>query len=1083
MAKLIRKISLVVSLLLCGILVIGTVIAFENAVVISEALGLVTFRIDNTEVDPNADTEYIKSSYKTLDEVVADGRAATKQIVEEGSVLLKNDNNALPIAKGTKVSLLGTTAYNPVYGGTGSGTISVADATPFLKSVKDAGLSVNPVLEAQYTLTSGTGWGTNTYRRRTTGSYGVAIHKINEVPWNLFTSTYLDSIDEYNTAIVFIGRNGGEGNDLRNFPLGQEVNPGAISGPGHDGIDNGDGLGMDYLGLNQNEIDLFKGLKAKKDAGQISKIITVINFAAMLEGNFIKDPQYGIDSALWVGANGLGGAAVGELLVGDSTPSGRLPDTMFLDNAMNPVNVNFTPRTYTGLDAVNMPTKWGSGNYPGYTFANYMVYQEGLYLGYRYTETRYEDNVLGTAKVGTYDYDSVVAYPFGYGLSYASFATSDVSVTRNTSNNRYYTVSVKVTNNSTNNVSGKFSVPIYVSKPYGEYAKRNGIQVPAVELIDFAKTKLLAKGESQTLTTEIDEKFFASYDANEAKTYVLMGGDYYVCVGGSAHEAANNLLMAKKANGIAINESKMVGTGDATKVVKFGISENKIKYSFSDGVNSLTGQKNPRITNLFDFSDINRYSGRGSNKVNYYDRSDWNGTVSLDMVNGHPKLMATKQMVQEMYAQVPFEVGTYGTGVAKTPDEYKQVIPTDDIAYPKMGADNGLSLIDLRVDADGNEISYFDPIWDTFLDQLTWDDLKRLPASGQRTTEAIVSVNKPGTRHNNGPNGFSGSYRNDAGLAWKTELKNGNNTGTNGAPVPANSTSDAYKNDARATGFPSNATLAATFSKELASLAGKIIGEDGLWMGQHGIFGLGLNIHRSSYLGRVCEYYSECGTMTGIIGALQTKEIEARGVHVFNKHCALNDAETNRHGTGNWINEQALREIYLRAFELPVYSGGNALMATFSRFGTQSGAACRELNTDFFRGEVGLLGPVVTDYYGDMNGSTSVDPYFEMTYGVYNGGSDLCDGNVMSAGHFNQFDNGNYGEMAWAMRDSAKRILYYTLTSHVMNGMASGTKIVRLTPFWQPLLISLSVGMGVILLGLVAWTTVAIVAEKRRVKA
>ena len=270
----------------------------------------------------------------------------------------------------------------------------------------------------------------------------------------------------------------------------------------------------------------------------------------------------------------------------------------------------------------------------------------------------------------------------------------------------------------------------------------------------------------------------------------------------------------------------------------------------------------------------------------------------------------------------------------------------------------------------------------------------------------------------------------------------------------------------------------------MAADVGKTIGEDGLWGNQHGLFGLGLNIHRSSYLGRVCEYYSECGTLTGIIGTMQTREMEKRGVHVFNKHCALNDMETNRHGVNDWIQEQALREIYLRAFELPVYEGGMALMASFSRFGTWAAAACGPLMDGFFRGEVGMLGPVVTDYYGDMNGNQANDPYFEMLYGVYSGGSDLCDGNVNSTYTQPVEDAdkqiGKFGAVAWAIRRSAKRIMYYTLTSHKMNGMTSGTKIVSLTPWWQPLSIGLTIGFGAITVLVLGWAVVAEILERRK---
>lgn len=1068
MIKLIRKIALVVAVVLFGVLVVGTVIANENELMVNQALNVTTFKIDKSDVDPNQDTNYIKSVYDNLDDVVKAGRDKTVEVVEEGCVLLKNDNNTLPLKKNAKVTLIGAGAYDPVYGGTGSGGISTTEATDFHTALTNAGLFVNPKIKEAYTSDE---W--KQYKRGTGGSFGSTTVLINDAPWSAFDGALSDSIDEYGDAVIMVvSRRGGEGYDLRNNPM--------VGFEGHDGIDNGDGLGKDYLGLNANEISILEGLKAKKDAGKIKKIIILENYSALLEGNFIKDAKYGVDAAMWVGAPSLGGQGIGNLLVGDAQPSGRLTDTMFLDNAMNPVNVNYAPRLYENAADVDLAATLGNKLYIEYSLAAYTVYQEGMYLGYKYTETRYEDLVLGTANIGAYDYNKVVAYPFGYGMTYADFETSNVSVKK--TGDREYTVSVKVTNTSENEASGKYSVPIYISKPYGAYAKENGIQVPSVELIDFVKTsKALQKGESEELTVKLDEKYFASYDAEKAKTYVLMDGDYYVVVGGDAHEATNNLLMAKKANGVGIDESKMVGTGDASKAVKFTLNYSSDKYAFSDNVSSFTGTKGMRITNLFDFADINRYEGKGDNRVEYYSRDAWN-KVSLDMVNGYAKVRATEKLARDIYAQVPDETGVYNN-TPSVPDKYKQPIPKDNREYPTMGADNGLSLIDLRVDSEGNPISYFDPVWDKLLDQLTWEEMALLPTKGQRTTEALASVNKPGTRHDNGPNGFSTTYlsNNVNGLAYLKEVEAGHVDENGNITAEANKHLQGGRNATKTTGYPSNATLAGSFNKQLAREVGDLIGEDGLWSGRQGLFGLGMNIHRSSYLGRTCEYYSEDGMLTGIIGAHETAGIESKGVHVYNKHCALNDQEFNRHGVACWIPEQALREIYLRAFELPItMGGGTGTMASFSRFGPYSGAACRALGTDFLKGECGMLGLIVTDYYGDMNGNQNIDPYFEQVYGNYIGGCDLCDGNQPSTGnHFAKYKDG-YGEMAWALRDSAKRFLYYTLTSSAMNGMASGARIIQLTPWWKTLLLTFDIIFGIIVVGLAAWAVVDYVFEFKK---
>lgn len=1068
--KLLRKILTVTSFILFGVMIVGTLIANENATIISQQLGAQTYKIVEKE-NSDEDTEYIKSEYTKVGDVIKAGHETAKQVLGEGIVLLKNDNNALPLSSGDKVSMFGSASADPVYGGTGSGTISTTDAVSFYKSFTDAGLQVN---ETMYEYMSDKGSSRNPgkwfdYARGTSGSYGGTVLKINDAPWDIYQSIAGTTLDEYNNAIVVFGRIGGEGYDL------------IRKGGEGDAIDNNDGLGYDYLGLNQNELSILTGLKALKDEGKIKKIIVLINYSSMIEGSFIKDPQYGVDAALWVGATGIGGAAVGEVLTGKINPSGRLPDTMWMDNAMNPVNVNFYPYIYSNADSFGVPTYVGSGQYPEVTLASYSVYQEGMYLGYRYTETRYEDVVLGTSKVGNYNYNDVVAYPFGYGLSYTEFEYSDATVTK--TGDREYTVSVKVTN--AGKAAGKVSVPIWISKPYGKYARDNQIQVPSVELIDFGKTGIIEPGKSEVLTVKMDEKFFASYDAWGTKGYVLMDGDYYVAVGGSAHEAVNNLLMAKKENGIKIDESKMVGSaGNAGLVTKFTLSFNKSKYEVSDAVSSLDGKTQLKVTNLFDFADINRYEGRGDNHVNYYNRDNWEGTVSLDMTNGHPLLKMTEQMVKEIYAQVPEGTGK-SVGV---PEKYKQPIAKDDGAYPTYGAKNGLQLLDMKYDEKGEPVAYNDPIWDKFMDQITWDEMVAVLENGFHLTIEIPSVTKPATKDENGPNGFGGwafrqGYYTGRGLAYRTEVKAGH-LNESGEVDRSKADPDGYN---KPTGFPANGILAATFNKELAYQAGKIIGEDGLWAGFSGLYGIGANIHRSPYLGRTCEYYSECGTLTGVIAGYECKAIEEKGVHVYNKHCALNDMENTRHGVCDWISEQALREIYLRAFELPITIGdAYNTMASFSRFGTIAAPACKALGTDFLRGECGMKGIIVTDAYGDMDGSQNIEPYFEMVYGILVGGSDIPDGQQPKTGrHYDKFAPGSgYSEVAWAMRESVKRVCYQTLWSNAMNGYSSSTRLVPITPWWQKTLYAVDIVLGVIFAASLVWTGVALfLEEKERRKA
>lgn len=1037
--KLLQKIVIVVLTLVLGFFSTGTVIAMENVDAINSALGTTSFRIEVNEDAANQDTEYYKSEYTKLGDLIQAGADMTEEVMAEGAVLLKNENNALPLDKNSNISVFGAASADPIYGGTGSGSVDTSKAVDLYTGFENAGLKINPTLVEHYTTTwftkpEGGGWmsagdpydPTIHFRRHSAGWAGSGGMYIGGVPWDLVKTTAGDSFAQYGDAAVYvIGRVGGEGADLK---MDEAV----------------DGYNGDFLHITQKEMDTLAGLKELKEQGVFKSVIVIVNSASMLSCDFIVNDEYGIDAALWVGALGQnGGAAVGKLLTGEYVPSGKLSDTFWMSHEMNPVNVNYGYWEYQDAEKYGILSKQGNMFVPEPTLHAYVVYQEGMYLGYRYTETRYEDAVMGTAKVGDFNYSDVVAYPFGYGKSYTTFSYSNFSAVKE--GERSYKLTVDVTNTGST-YSGKEAVQFYVSKPYGDYAKQNKIQVPSVELLDFGKTKILAPGEKETLTVTVDERFFASFDAYGAGTYVIMPGDYYITAATDAHNAVNNVLAAKGYSG-----GKMVGTGDASLVQKFTMELDTEKYSVSDA----TG--NP-IVSLFDYADINRYEGRGSNSVEYYDRSNWEGTVSLDRVNGVPVLAATQKMAEDILAQCPIE--------------YNMPIPKDSekTAYPTYGKSAGISLVDMRVDSEGNPIDIDDPLWDTFMDQLTWDEIAKLVGNGYHMTALIESVGKPETNDENGPNGFNRTYGNaKEGLAYRLEAAAGH------VDAEGNLTDEADPNvKKKTTAMPANGIVAATFNKDVAYRAGKIIGEDGIWSGHAGLYGIGANIHRSPYLGRTAEYYSECGTLTGLIAAAECKGIEEKGVHVYNKHCVVNDQENARHGVGVWVTEQALREIYLRAFELPITLGGAYnTMSSFARIGPMAGPADGVLAQDFLRGECGMKGIIVTDMYTDMNGKQDNSPYFELAYGVYTGGCDIPDG----SDHEGQFDifrpdasgNGDYATMAWAMRLAAKRICYSIANSNAMNGIATGTVMVPVMTWWQTALIAVDVISGVLLAAALAW--------------
>ena len=1084
--KKIQKVIITFLVIVLGFTSVGTNIAWSNALVVSAALGQRSFEVIDDPEAETLDTEYFKSDYTKVGDLIKAGAKMTEEVMSEGAVLLKNDNNALPLQKQDKVSVFGTASADPVYGGTGSGSVDTSKAIDFttaFESEDGANLIMNPILKDKYagewfTKPAGGGWppvyedyDSEIHFRRHDSFFfdGSGSKYIGEVPWQKVEDGAGNTFASYGDAAIYIiARVGGEGTDSK-----MEGSP--------------DGLNGDYLTLNQKERDTLVGLSALREDGVFKKLVVVLNGAICPELDFLQRDEFAVDAALWVGGLGQNGATgVGKLLVGDYVPSGRSSDTLWLDNSLNPVNVNFGVFQFTNdqdFKDFGIPLNQGGNDVLRPAHTSYVVYQEGNYVGYKYTETRYEDTVLGTPNVGDFDYNKAVAYPFGYGLSYTNFQYDNFNLKKLDARN--YQISVDVTNTG-NTYSGKETVQIYISKPNGDYAKENHIQVPSVELIDFGKTDILAPGQKQTVTVTVDEKYFASYDFYGAGTYVLMAGTYYLTAASDAHNAVNNILAAK-----GYSNDQLIGSGNETMVKTIDLSFNAEKYKFSDA----TGNE---IGNLFSFVDINTYSGKGDNSVQYYDRNNWSGTVSLDRAD-YVKLKMTKQMADEMMAQTPDKSVTYDMPAypIETDEEWYAANPDDEQyprEYPAYGQGRisdtqcSISLVSMMNDDEGNPIAYNDPAWDTFMNQLTYDEEVTLITVGQHVTAGLDSIAKPLTKDENGPNGFNQVYgAGQNGLSYRTEDKLGH------VNKQGELTDEADPDcQLKTTAMPTNGVIAATFNKDLAYRAGKIIGEDGIWSGNAGIYGVGLNIHRTSYCGREAEYYSEDGMLTGLVAGFESKGIEEKGVHVYNKHLVLNEQENTRHGLSTWTTEQALREIYLRPFELSIEIG-NAynVMASLNRLGTQVAPGSAALAENYLRGEAGMKGIVVTDMYTDMTGYRSIAPYFQMTYGIYYGGCDLPDGNNIQTpdkeeGMFNKFGPdangyGDYSRMAWKVREAAKRVLFSSAHSNAMNGLSSKTQLHQVLASWQIILIMVNAVLGLLLAVSVIWTVLSYRRRRKKI--
>lgn len=1004
---MIRKVSKVASnvfVFALGILTVGSNIAFANSAAINGFLKVGTSKVVPVEGAENEDSEWFKSSFNSVKEVRANGESLARQVVAEGSVLLKNENAALPLAEGSHVSLFSTSSVDLVYNGTGSAG-NGGSKTTLKEGLEENGkLAVNGDLWNWY-LNNSEKYGRSGSE---TGIVGMNF-TVGDAAWDqIDTEAKTDSA--YGDAAVFvISRRGGEGSDL-------------TLGVASDDLTNGN-----YLQLNPNEIDVLKHLKEEKDKGTFKKIIVLMNSANQVQCDFVDDPVYGIDAMLWCGDVGaVGPYAVGDILCGHVNPSGRLTDTFWKEHYLNPVYANWGDISYSGMEV----GRGGDDN-------AYLVYQEGIYNGYLYTETRYEDKVLGRGNAGDFRYYDAVSYPFGYGLSYTDFAYSgfDAAYDRDSDS---YTATVTVTN--TGDVAGKKAVLLFMQKPYTDYDIANGVEKAAVELAGFTKTKELAPGESETVSITVEKKYFASYDANNAKTYILDAGDYYLTVADDAHAAVNNILAAKGKT----TADGMTAEGDTAMVKQF--TEDKLD-SVTYSTSSATGAA---ITNQFDNADINKYEGRGDNSVTYITRNDWEGTVKLGYdANYNPtgnevKLVGTAKMTEDMNPK---------------PEQ-------DDVAYPTYGStDTNYSLIDLRTYDDGTPVAYDDPMWDELLDQMTWDETVSLLSRGLRMTYSVESIAKPQTIDHNGAVGPNQAY--------------GDNPTVNGGL--AVDTDDPDK-DLSPTIYPCNGLVASTYNKELAQEYGLAWGEDCLWAGYAGLYGPALNQHRGAYCGRNFEYYSEDSLLSGQIVAEVTKGMKKTGTYVYLKHCVLNDQEEHRMGISVWANEQAIREVYLRGFEIGIEEGGaDCVMTSFNRIGCIWSGNQGFINK-VLRGEFGLPGFTVTDFFV----TTAIDGYMTMPYAITQG-QDLPDGDALiemwgmypAVNFFADYATG-YGNVAWAMREAAHRILYTVVQSNAMNGFSQGTQIVRVTPAWQTALrVSTNAATVLLVVSLAAFAA-STVMEKRK---
>ncbi|MCR5491612.1 MAG: glycoside hydrolase family 3 C-terminal domain-containing protein, partial [Bacilli bacterium] len=771
--------------------------------------------------------------------------------------LLKNSNSALPLSSTASITMLGLRSYAPVYGNSAG---SIADRntidtyqTQIYNAFKEKGFKLNPSTLATYeTFFSDKTWGTAgfgasspEYQASADGSFagGGATSTVPELSMSELLAINPNFRQDYasygDAAVVVLGRPGGESKE---YALGDQ--PTSTTG--------------NILSLSAKEREIIAEAKANFD-----KVVVLINSTATMEiKELADDPD--IDAIMWIGYPGpYGFYALCDVLNGTVAPSAYLTDTYITNGLASPALQNYGNIAWPDelLDAGN-------------NINSYLVDAEGIYTGYRYYETRYAEIVAGNAKAksaqalsyvgddyqlatvdGEWNYAKEVAYPFGHGLSYTTFAEKIKSVDVR-GDHKTAEVQVEVTN--TGSVAAKHSVQLYAQVPYTDYDKTNYVEKSAIQLIDFEKTAVLAAGASTTVTLNVDMANLSSYDYVGAKTFILDAGDYYFTTGNGAHEAVNNVL-AKQGKTVA---DGMDAAGDASNVIVWHLDElDKSTFSISENETPITN----RLSEGAYATDLNAFM---PGTVTYMSREDFDGTFPKTYAG----IIPTDAMITLLQN-----------------DHYE--IKTGETISVKFGQKSDLNLVDLK------NAKWDDPRWEELVSKVTIAEFLDFASHAFHNVQGIPSVGFAGAQADDGPGGSDTHYFNE--------------TTINGVPASDASDYDATKPGTRV--GPSQQNLAASFNKELAYENGQIIlGETSLLLQLPLLIGPGGNLHRHGYNGRGGEYYSEDPILSGYIGSATVQGAQSKGVLVNIKHAGFNDQEINRSGVAVFCNEQTARELELR---------------------------------------------------------------------------------------------------------------------------------------------------------------------------
>ena len=885
--------------------IVGTGVANTYRGALDDTLGTESYVTINDD-----SAARFKTDYATIEDMATAARDIAIREGEEGTVVMKNDNGVLPLKANANVALFGLAAYN-VYGPKGGN----ADAASLADALAGAGLNVNETLKDYY-MTNIINMHTEMRANRWTGKevpttvydhmYVSApgdwtTYQIAEVPPAEFETlgvpaNWKEAIAKDSIGICVFARGAGEGNTYK---------------PGSALNYAGEATGEDPLKLSADELAVVEAAKAT-----CSKVIVLLNTGNnMMIADIAEGGSHEVDGICYIGCpNDYQTIGIANVLTGKVNATGALASAFVRDHQSIPAvqNVggdyfadyeivcrNDDPR-YPGKEIGNI----GTGSFGGadtYNGGMYIVEAEGIYVGYKYYETRYFDAVMGQGNANSaagatqgsaWNYGDEMLYTFGHGLSYLDYTQTIKSVTVDRSVNGNITAVVEVKNNS--NQDGKFLTQLYVQQPYTDYDRTNLVEKSAVMFLNSAKVDVAA-GKSKEVTITIPTKYLASYDANNAKTYILDAGDYYFTAAAGAHEAVNNILAAQgktTADGMDAAGSKAVVSWklDQLDNTTFAIANNTT------------------VTNVADDADLNYWL---PGTVTYLTRQDWN-TFPINYNKLNLKI-ADSPKKDQWIAEMRGETYTISdTGAAA------EAVPGPKFTASEIGAEQL------------NNIN--DPYWDKLVHAITIDEAVGAVIHGGSRSDTLTNIDNPVVIQNEGPTGISAGYTDEA-------------------------TGKTYKFNVN-----SQTLLGCSFNPELAYQWGLVEGNSCLWVERYDLWGSGLTLNRTPYNGRNYEYISEDPMLTNVIGREVIQGCSDKGIINGPKHMGFNDQEHNRAGISAYMTEQKFRETDLRGFEGALSDAfGMGVMIAFNRIGATNASHHVGMIQKIVRGEWGFKGLISTD--------------------------------------------------------------------------------------------------------------------------